>query len=52
MQGDFREWGKRSAAKKGWALHLINVKNHPCYEEARFFYLKNYARAGWSAGLI
>ena len=49
--GDFREWGKKAAAKKRWAFHLNNVKTHPRYDEARWFCLMNYANAGWSAGV-
>ena len=50
--GDYSAWGKKAAAKKRWAFHLKNVKTHPRYNEARNFYLMNYASAGWSEGLI
>ena len=50
--GDFREWGKRAAASKRWAFHLLNVRTHPAYEPAREFYLMNHASAGWGEGLI
>ena len=50
-QGDFRAWGKKAASKKRWAFHLKNVRTHPAYEEARWFYLMNYADAGWAEGL-
>jgi hypothetical protein len=51
-QGDFKAWGKKAAAKKRWAFHLLNVRTHPAYEPARQFYLMNYAAAGWSEGLV
>jgi hypothetical protein len=51
-QGDFSQLGKKAAAKKRWAFHLNNVKTHPRYDEARNFYLMNFASAGWSAGAI
>jgi len=51
-QGDYSAWGKKAAAKKRWAFHLNNVKDHPKYAEARWYYLMHYANAGWSAGLI
>ena len=51
-QGDFKAWGKKAAAKKRWAFHLLNVRAHPAYEPARQFYLTNYANAGWSEGLV
>lgn len=50
-QGDFRAWGKKSASKKRWAFHLLNVRTHLDYEPARQFYLTNYASAGWSEGI-
>jgi len=50
-RGDFRAWGKKAASKKRWAFHLKNVRTHPAYEEARWFYLMNYADAGWAEGL-
>src|ERR1044071_1218848 len=45
-KGDFQRWGKKAAAKKRWAFHLLNVRTHPAYEPARQFYLTNYANAG------
>jgi len=39
-------------AKKRSASHLINVRTHPRYAEARLFYLMNYASAGWSEGIV
>lgn len=51
-QGDFKAWGKKAASKKRWAFYLLNVRNHPAYEEHRWSYLMNYGNAGLSAGLI
>lgn len=41
--GDFREFGKRSAITRAWAFNLKNVRNHPAYEFDRAFYLMFYA---------
>ncbi|HKQ06217.1 MAG TPA: hypothetical protein VJ464_13865 [Blastocatellia bacterium] len=43
-QGDFREFGKRSAETRAWAFNLKNVRNHPAYEFDRAYYLMLYAR--------
>jgi len=43
----FQSLGKKAAAKKRWAFHLLNIRTHPAYESARQFYLMNYAAAGW-----
>jgi len=51
-QGDFRDWGRKSAQTMRWAFNLLNVRTHPAYEDHRLFYLMNYAQAGCSAGLI
>lgn len=51
-QGDFIEWGRRSSQTMRWAFNLLNVRNHPAYDEHRRFYLMTYAQAGWSAGLV
>lgn len=50
--GDFKEWGKKGAASKRWAFHLVNVKDHPDYEEVRCSYLMKFAYAGFGEGLI
>jgi hypothetical protein len=52
QQGDFREWGRKSAQTCRWAFNLLNVRTHPDYAEHRKFYMMNYANAGWSEGLI
>jgi len=52
QQGDFCEWGRKSAQTCRWAFHLKNVPTHPAYDEHRWFYLMNYADAGWGEGLI
>lgn len=51
-KGDFRVWGRKSSQTMRWAFNLLNVRSHPSYEDHRWFYLTNYARAGYSAGLI
>ncbi len=52
QQGDFREWGRKSAQTCRWAFNLLNVRTHPAYDAHRQFYLMNYANAGWGEGLI
>jgi len=52
MQGDFREWGRKSALTMRSAFNLLNVRSHPTYEQHRQFYLMNSASAGWGEGLI
>jgi len=46
------ETGAASLRRQRWAFNLLNVRNHPAYEDNRWFYLMNYAQAGCSAGLI
>jgi hypothetical protein len=43
-QGDFRQWGKRSADTRRWAFNLKGVKDHPAYEFDRTYYLMLYAK--------
>jgi hypothetical protein len=54
--GDFAEWGRvgghQTALTMRWAFNLKHVRTHPEYEQHRWFYLMNYANAGWSAGLV
>ncbi len=42
-QGDYRNWGKRSAETRRWAFNLKGVKDHPAYEFDRAYYLMLYA---------
>ena len=42
-QGDFSEWGKRSAETRAWAFNLKNVRTHPAYDFDRQYYLALYA---------
>ncbi len=42
-QGDFSEWGKRSAETRAWAFNLKNVRSHPAYDFDRQYYLALYA---------
>jgi hypothetical protein len=39
-------------AKELCAFRLNNVKTHPRYDEAQWFYLMNVAGAAWNAGII
>jgi hypothetical protein len=43
-QGDFREFGKRSAMTRRWAFNLKNVRTNPAYDFDRAYYLMLYAR--------
>jgi len=42
-QGDFREFGKRSAMTRAWAWNLKNVRTHPAFEFDRAYYRMFYA---------
>jgi hypothetical protein len=52
QQGDFCEWGRKSAQSMRWAWNLKNVRTHPAYAEHRWAYLMNSGQVGWSAGLV
>jgi hypothetical protein len=41
--GDFKAWGRLSAATRAWAFNLKNVRQHPAYEFDRQYYLMLYA---------
>jgi hypothetical protein len=41
-QGDFRKWGRLSAATRRWAFNLKNVRSDPAYEFDRQYYLMLY----------
>jgi hypothetical protein len=43
-QGDYRDWGRRSAETRRWAFNLKGVKDHPAYDFDRAYYLMLYAR--------
>ncbi len=53
--GDFKRWGHEggliAAQSKRWAFNLLNVKDHPAYDDARSYYLMNYGYAGMTEGL-
>jgi hypothetical protein len=42
-QGDFRAWGRLSAATRRWAFNLKNVKDNPAFEFDRQYYRMFYA---------
>jgi hypothetical protein len=42
-QGDFKKWGRQSAATRRWAFNLKNVKDNPAYEFDRQYYLALYS---------
>ncbi|MFL6212514.1 MAG: hypothetical protein ACJ74J_01340 [Blastocatellia bacterium] len=39
QQGDYREWGRKSAQTVRWAWNLKNVRTHPAYDNHRWAYL-------------
>jgi hypothetical protein len=43
-QGDFREFGNRSAMTRAWAWNLKNVRTHPAFEFDRQYYLMLYGK--------
>ena len=43
-QGDFKRWGRQSAATRRWAFNLKRVKDDPAYDLDRSYYLMFYAR--------
>jgi len=43
-QGDFKMWGRQSAATRRWAFNLKRVKDDPAYDFDRAYYLMFYAR--------
>src|ERR1044071_1328271 len=37
-KGDFRQWGRQSAATRRWAFNLKNVRDNPAYDFDRAYY--------------
>ncbi|MFL6276201.1 MAG: hypothetical protein ACJ74G_13515 [Blastocatellia bacterium] len=52
QQGDYREWGRKSAQAMRWAWNLKNVRTHPAYEDHRWVRLMSNGLVGWAEGLI